>query len=1202
VPENSGGGISAAEAADGIQAVVVLPTGAAAGESVSVRIGSGAATTATITAADVAAGRVTVTIPVAAVTAAGQGANTVAATYTNAAGLASSPASTDIFIDTVAPGTYTVTVPENAGGGISAAEAADGVAVVVALPTNAAVGDMVSVNIDGGAIVQATLTQADVTARQVTVVLPASAIAAAGEGAGAVRTVYTDAVGNASGSSPRTTNVTIDTVAPTLTNSNPNSYQDNVGIFQSPMSMAPVTDDNTPGLVIGALPAGVTVANLYVNGNAVASVYDSTTGTLRPSSGLPDGVYDLSYTLSDSIGNESVRSGDLQLTIDTIPPQGMPSGIASYLDDVGPIQGDNSVASVTDDARPGLRIGSLPADATSAQLFVDGVRVDATYDAATGTLTPNQALLGSGAVQSFQISYTLSDAAGNQSAPSANFALTVDTQAPTLNISQSTQPGVPTLTFKFSEAVTGFVAGDVTVTNGTLLNFTRVDDLTYTANVLPTGLSAPTVSVAAGSYTDSVGNAGAAASLATTLTDTTPPVLQSAATSTDGRSLILVYNETLDNVNTPALNAFTVLTGTPPTPNAVTALSVSGNVVTLTLTNAITAGAGINLAYADATPNNDMRAIQDVAGNDAATQTSIAVVNQVTAGPPITATISIEPAAVAVGQTATVTVTFSAVPTGFALGDLSAENGTLSALSTIPVPGAGGSVSYTATFTPTANVNDPSNVITLAAGSYTDVLGRPGGGATSPNYEVNTTNPSAPITATIVAISEDTLTGANTTTSDFITNDRILTVSGSINRELTTGEKVQIQIDGGAWQDVVVNPNEPTVWYLGLGTALSNGPHTFGARVVDGMGQVVGAPTTQNATIVGNVAPVTATSANGGLLGIISLDALGGALNLSQQQALSAVDVDNNLRQVVISTGGVANLVNLGAITASQPLAAELGLRTVAATTGGLLGVGSTNSLTITALDGGEVDNLRMEELLATINLNGGAPVVSLTVATAVTIAATDANNLTTTVNGNVTAMSLSALSLVMPGVVIQGTAGNETLTGDGANNRLYGYAGNDTLNGGAGDDLLRGGAGADQLLGGDGNDLLIYDATDTSIDGGAGVDVLRVEVANQLSMLTGTNVRNIETINLGKGDGRSTAVISAEGLLANGVQTLIIEGDQEDAVTLQGATFNGQVLVGRQAFLEYLITAANGQVFSVRIEDGIPTTPAPISVIGGGG
>jgi ferredoxin len=46
----------------------------------------------------------------------------------------------------------------------------------------------------------------------------------------------------------------------------------------------------------------------------------------------------------------------------------------------------------------------------------------------------------------------------------------------------------------------------------------------------------------------------------------------------------------------------------------------------------------------------------------------------------------------------------------------------------------------------------------------------------------------------------------------------------------------------------------------------------------------------------------------------------------------------------------------------------------------------------------------------------------------------------------------------------LQGSAFNDTLTGDGGPNRIDGGAGNDTLSGGAGDDQLIGGAGIDTL------------------------------------------------------------------------------------------------------------------------------------------
>ena len=57
----------------------------------------------------------------------------------------------------------------------------------------------------------------------------------------------------------------------------------------------------------------------------------------------------------------------------------------------------------------------------------------------------------------------------------------------------------------------------------------------------------------------------------------------------------------------------------------------------------------------------------------------------------------------------------------------------------------------------------------------------------------------------------------------------------------------------------------------------------------------------------------------------------------------------------------------------------------------------------------------------------------------------------------------------------LEGSAWNDTLTGDDGNNWLYGLAGNDRLFGGGGDDVLVGGAGADTLDGGVGVNAVSY-------------------------------------------------------------------------------------------------------------------------------
>ena len=89
---------------------------------------------------------------------------------------------------------------------------------------------------------------------------------------------------------------------------------------------------------------------------------------------------------------------------------------------------------------------------------------------------------------------------------------------------------------------------------------------------------------------------------------------------------------------------------------------------------------------------------------------------------------------------------------------------------------------------------------------------------------------------------------------------------------------------------------------------------------------------------------------------------------------------------------------------------------------------------------------------------------------------------------------------------VLNGGAGNDTITGGDGSDTILGGQGHDTLSGGHGRDTLRGGAGNDSLAGGLGNDTLQGDAgTDTlrgglgqnTVDGGAGIDVFYGTRAN---------------------------------------------------------------------------------------------------------
>jgi len=96
-----------------------------------------------------------------------------------------------------------------------------------------------------------------------------------------------------------------------------------------------------------------------------------------------------------------------------------------------------------------------------------------------------------------------------------------------------------------------------------------------------------------------------------------------------------------------------------------------------------------------------------------------------------TAAISLDDTYLTIGETATVTISFSEAVNGFELSDLSASSGILSNLI------AGDGNSYTATFTPTPEINVSDNVISLAAGAYSDLAGNQGAAASSSIYTVN---------------------------------------------------------------------------------------------------------------------------------------------------------------------------------------------------------------------------------------------------------------------------------------------------------------------------------------------------------------------------------------------------------------------------------------------------------------------------------
>ncbi len=328
----------------------------------------------------------------------------------------------------------------------------------------------------------------------------------------------------------------------------------------------------------------------------------------------------------------------------------------------------------------------------------------------------------------------VSDAAGNTgngTSDSANYS--IDTQVPTativvvdtsLNIGETSQ-----VTITFNEAVSGFDNSDLNISNGTLSNVVSADGgVTWTAMFTPNASTSDTTNLITLDNTGLVngaGNAGVGTTDSNNFTiDTQRPT---ATISVADNNLGIGQTTTVTIGFSEAVSGFDLSDLS--VANAVLsnlASSDGGKTWTATLTPTAAISDATNLIVLDTS------LVNDAAGN---VGSGIVISNNFAIdGERPTAIISVANPSLTVGQTTTVTFTFNEKVSGFELDDLSVANGTVSNLATND-----GGKTWTATLTPTANINDPSNFITLDSSLVVDLAGNAGSGfANSNNFAINT--------------------------------------------------------------------------------------------------------------------------------------------------------------------------------------------------------------------------------------------------------------------------------------------------------------------------------------------------------------------------------------------------------------------------------------------------------------------------------
>lgn len=577
---------------------------------------------------------------------------------------------------------------------------------------------------------------------------------------------YTDAAGNngGAGTSPE---VTFDTLAPATPPAPILSLPSDSGVS----NIDNLTNVVTP-TILGVAESGAAVTLYDTDGTTVIGSGTATGGTYSiVTSTLSEGAHTITVKATDAAGNVSAASPGLNVTIDTTAPTA-----TIVVADTNLLAGETSLVTIT--------FSEAVANFDNSDLTVSNGVLSAVSSSDggitwTATFTPNAGVTDSTNVISLNKTGVI-DRAGNAgvgSTDSNNFAIDTDRPAGTIVVSDSSLiiGETSAVTITFNRAVTGFTNADLTISNGVLTAVSSSDGgVTWTATFTPNaGVqdSDNLITLDNTGVTDGSGNAGVGSTDSndfaidtvrpTASIDVSPTTLAAGASSV----VTITFSEAVTNFSNADL---TIANGT------LTPVSSADGGFTWTATLTATP----NLEDATNLLTLDNTTVTDLAGN-AGTGTTDSNNYLIDTLRP-TATIDVADTQLSVGETTLVTITFTEAITGFTNADLTVANGTLSAVSS-----SDGGITWTATFTPTANVTDASNVITLDNTGVFDFVDNSGLGTTdSNNYAIDTARPTATIDVADTALAIGQTSLVTITFSEAVTgftNADLTVVNGTLS-------------------------------------------------------------------------------------------------------------------------------------------------------------------------------------------------------------------------------------------------------------------------------------------------------------------------------------------------------------------------------------------------------------------------------------
>jgi len=677
------------------------------------------------------------------------------------------------------------------------------------------------------------------------------------------------------------------------------------------------------------------------------------------------------------------------------------------------------------------------------------------------------------------------DAAGNAgvgTTSSNNFV--IDTLRPSATIvmtDEALKVGDTTLvTITFNEAVTGFTNADLTISNGSLPAVATTDlGITWTAIFTPTLDTTDAtnlITLANTGVLDAAGNAGTGTTNSNnfgidTLRPSATIVMDDDALQIGDTSLVTItFNETVTGFTNEDV---TIANGT----LSAVATADLGITWTATFTPTVDTTDATNLVTLANT------GVLDAAGNagNGTTSSNNFVIDTLRPS----ATIVVTDEELKAEETSLVTITFNEAVTGFTNDDLTLSNGSLSAVASTDF-----GITWTATFNPTGDTTNASNLITLANIGVLDLAGNAGVGTTnSNNFTIDTLRPSATIVMADTALAAGDTSLVTITFNEAVTgftNDDLTIVNGSLSAVAST--------DLGITWTATFTPTVDTTNASNLITLANSG-------VLDAAGNEGVGTTNSNNFAIDTLRPsattVVITSAAG-----IQDNTLNAGDVLSVTVTMSETTYVTDTPRLALHIGGTTVLASYASGTGTTGLVFTYTILTAQTDTNGISIDANSLALSTDTLTDAAGNAATLTHAAVTDNagflVDTTAPPITAgpTIASASTISLTvdesstaglysagsllvgSAATMVTNVANSIT-VAAQPRSLTTTQLVVSDLAGNITTS----SNVFLGTPGNDIVSGTGSTDIIFGFAGADTIDAGNGADQIALGGADGSRD-----------------------------------------------------------------------------------------------------------------------